>query len=235
MAEKKFSYNHKNHVYRATRFDSTIFDNRLRKSPKMRALVDCCRKKTGDQSLTFASEVFARLYSDVEKAGETKGPKWESRAHELIESDGFKDLVDKVCGDADFSMIAAQGLIDKLQGALSDIKKEADEEVDERDDGLPTQSKITKIKMKRACAEVSEELDEIKAAVRTIFPGSENAPPKSEQKDGGRFDMLQKILSMESFKRVIEMSGRMVRIREQKKKTTHRDVQTEVVDERVRT
>jgi len=213
-------------AFATSRWDARLYDTRRSAGGALDVAETSVRSAIydghGDRDLdraeaetrTFGREVFARLYSNVERLDEPVGPAWATRAHDLLDQiDGFSTLHAEIGGDPDLAALASASMLGSVAGSLGDLVADSDSDsASEAADGLPTTDDRVRAALRSAIKTARRVVGETREGLAGLAPGLGSAPSTSEQISDDRMRLAERLRSDERLRDLIRRAGRMQRI-----------------------
>lgn len=237
-------------VYRTSRWDALLYDGRRsdggaldRSERSVRSSIYSSTEQSDrdfdraeSESRTLGREVFARLYSDVERLDEPTGPGWATKAHDLLDQiDGFQSLKSEIGGDPDLAALATASMLDAISGPLGDLVEESARESNPgcsyseqgengsgqgAGSGAPTASEQVRAALRSAIKTARRTVGEVREGLGGLAPGLGSSPAAHEQDDGTRMALAEALRTDERLRDLIRRAGRIQRIARAGKKST---------------
>lgn len=230
-------------VYQTSRWDARLYDvrrtdegalttsERTVRSALYSAHADADLDRAESESRTLGREIFARLYSDVERLDEPTGPEWATRAHDLLDQiDGFGSLHAEIGGDPDLAAIATASLLDSIAGPLGDLARESDRKEAEAEagegpgegsgsnpakaeaSGAPSAEEVARSALRAAIKTARRSVAETREGLAGLGPGLGSAPAAHEQNSDERMRLAERLRDDARIRDLIQRAGRMERI-----------------------
>jgi len=247
-------------VYRTSRWDARLYDVRRTDGgsldsaeTEIRSAIYSARSERDFDSAeadsrTLGREVFARLYSDVERLDAPVGPEWASRVHGMLDAiDGFSALHDEIGGDPDLAALATGSLLSSVAGSLADLVRESESEdgSDSGDgsegasgsgtgaagsaSGAPSSEDLARSALRSAIKTARRAVGEAREGLAGLAPGLGSAPAASEQVSDDRMRLAERLRSDDRIRDLIRRAGRIERIARSTTRSTTEGV-SEVYD-----
>lgn len=219
-------------TYATSRWDARLYDIRRTDNGTLSGAETTVRQTVyaahGDEDFdraemettTFGREVFARLYSNVEKLEQPVGPGWVTRAHSILDDiDGFETLHREIDGDPDLAALATAAMLEDVAGPLEALIEESDEQEQKGGQpssssaaGLPGTDDKVRAKLRAAIKTARRAVGDAREGLAGLAPGLGTTPPAHEQASPDRMHLAERLRDDDRLRDIIRKAGRMQRI-----------------------